>query len=68
MWAGADAWPSSLYGPYNRRMAVAVQDIVAIPGMPLRLLAGEEDIDRPIRWVHVSELEDPPRRGSRAAS
>jgi purine catabolism regulator len=40
-------------------MAVAVRDIVAIPGMPLRLLAGEEDIDRPIRWVHVSELEDP---------
>jgi purine catabolism regulator len=40
-------------------MAVTVKDIVAIPGMPLRLLAGEEDIDRPIRWVHVSELEDP---------
>ena len=40
-------------------MTVAVRDIVAIPGMPLRLLAGEEDIDRPIRWVHVSELEDP---------
>ena len=40
-------------------MAVTVQDIVAIPGMPLKLLAGEERSDRPIRWVHVSELEDP---------
>jgi PucR family transcriptional regulator, purine catabolism regulatory protein len=40
-------------------MAVTVQDIVAIAGMPLRLLAGEAHIDRPIRWVHVSELEDP---------
>jgi PucR family transcriptional regulator, purine catabolism regulatory protein len=40
-------------------MAVTVQDIVAIPGMPLRLLAGRALADRPIRWVHVSELEDP---------
>ncbi len=29
------------------------------PGMPLKLLAGKEHADRPIRWVHVSELEDP---------
>ena len=27
--------------------------------MPLKLLAGEEHADRPIRWVHASELEDP---------
>lgn len=47
-----------LYGPYNRFMAVSVRDIVDIPGMPLRLLA-DGDLDRPIRWVHVSELEDP---------
>ena len=40
-------------------MTVTVRDIVAIPSMPLRLLAGEHDADRPIRWVHVSELEDP---------
>ena len=40
-------------------MSVTVRDIVAIPGMPLRLLAGDEEADRPIRWVHVSELEDP---------
>jgi len=40
-------------------MTVAVRDIVAIPGMALRLLAGEQHADRPIRWVHASELEDP---------
>jgi purine catabolism regulator len=40
-------------------MAFAVHDIVSIPGMPLKLLAGEEGADRPVRWVHSSELEDP---------
>ncbi|MBI3648473.1 MAG: PucR family transcriptional regulator ligand-binding domain-containing protein [Actinobacteria bacterium] len=40
-------------------MAVTVKDILGVPGMPLRLLAGESDTGRPIRWVHVSELEDP---------
>ena len=28
--------------PYNRGMALTVRDIVTIPGMPLRLLAGDE--------------------------
>jgi purine catabolism regulator len=45
--------------PYNRRMAVTVQDILDVPGLSLRLLAGEETTRRPIRWVHASELEDP---------
>ena len=40
-------------------MALTVRDIVSIPGMPLRLLAGEDGADRPVRWVHSSELEDP---------
>ena len=40
-------------------MAVTVEDIVAIRGMPLKLLAGHEHAAQPIRWVHVSELEDP---------
>lgn len=40
-------------------MAVTVRDIVSIPGMPLRMLAGEDAADRPVRWVHSSELEDP---------
>jgi purine catabolism regulator len=40
-------------------MALTVRDIVSIPGMPLKLLAGEEASMRPVRWVHSSELEDP---------
>jgi len=40
-------------------MAVTVHDIVTIPGVPLRLLAGEDGLGRPVRWVHASELEDP---------
>jgi PucR family transcriptional regulator, purine catabolism regulatory protein len=40
-------------------MGVSVRDILEIPGMALRQVAGEGERDRPIRWVHVSELEDP---------
>ena len=40
-------------------MAVTVKDILGVPGMPLRLLAGDGSTDAPIRWVHASELEDP---------
>jgi purine catabolism regulator len=40
-------------------MALTVRDIVSIPGMPLRVLAGDRALERPVRWVHSSELEDP---------
>ena len=40
-------------------MAVTVKDILGVPGMPLRLLAGEGRTDASVRWVHASELEDP---------
>jgi purine catabolism regulator len=40
-------------------MAVTVKDILGVPGMPLRLLAGGDRTDAPVRWVHASELEDP---------
>ena len=40
-------------------MALTVRDIVAIPGMKLKLLAGEGATMLPVRWVHSSELEDP---------
>ena len=40
-------------------MSVSVRDILEIPGIALRLVAGEGETGRPIRWVHVSELEDP---------
>jgi purine catabolism regulator len=48
-----------LDGPYNPAVAVNVRDILGIPGMALRQVAGEAVSGRPIRWVHVSELEDP---------
>ncbi len=48
-----------MYDTYNAAMALTVKDIVSIPGMPLRLLAGEDALASPIRWVHASELEDP---------
>jgi PucR family transcriptional regulator, purine catabolism regulatory protein len=40
-------------------MALTIRDIVSIPGMPLRLLAGEQGASTPVRWVHSSELPDP---------
>ena len=40
-------------------MTLTIRDIVGIPGMPLRLLTGEARSEKPIRWVHSSELEDP---------
>ena len=40
-------------------MAVTVRDILGVPGMPLRLLAGEGHTEASVRWVHSSELEDP---------
>ena len=59
-----------LYDPYNRahgRHRAATSS--AIPGCPCACVAGEGETDRPIRWVHVSELEDPTpvAEGRRAA-
>jgi PucR family transcriptional regulator, purine catabolism regulatory protein len=43
----------------SRRMAVTIRDILSVSGLALRLLAGERRAGEPLRWVHVSELEDP---------
>jgi DNA-binding PucR family transcriptional regulator len=40
-------------------VALTVRDILAVPGLALRLVAGEPNLDRRVRWVHASELEDP---------
>jgi purine catabolism regulator len=40
-------------------VALTVRDLLAVPGLALRLVAGEQNIGRPVRWVHASELEDP---------
>src|ERR671918_2031131 len=51
--------PLALYGTYNPVVTVLIEDILRIPGLALKLVAGRAGASRPIRWVHVSELEDP---------
>ncbi|HEV8651945.1 MAG TPA: PucR family transcriptional regulator ligand-binding domain-containing protein [Actinomycetes bacterium] len=36
-----------------------VADLLAIDELSLRLVAGSSGVGRPIRWAHVSELDDP---------
>jgi purine catabolism regulator len=36
-----------------------LRDVSSIPDLGLRVLAGATALDRPLRWVAVSELEDP---------
>jgi purine catabolism regulator len=40
-------------------VALTVAEILTVPGLALRLVAGSAGADRPVRWVHISELEDP---------
>ena len=40
-------------------MALTLRDLVSTPELGLRLLAEGPDVDRPVTWVHVSELRDP---------
>jgi PucR family transcriptional regulator, purine catabolism regulatory protein len=49
----------SLYEPYNARMPLTVADLLKTPGLDVRLAAGQRGVRSVIRWVHVSELEDP---------
>lgn len=48
-----------MYVSYNPAMTVSVRDLLEAPGLDLRLLTERADLDHPVRWVHVSELEDP---------
>ena len=40
-------------------MPVTVADLVAAPALGLRLHTAGTPVDRPVSWVHVSELADP---------
>ncbi|WP_051944740.1 PucR family transcriptional regulator [Streptacidiphilus rugosus] len=42
-----------------RHSSVTVASLVAMPGLGLVVRAGEASLDRPVRWVHTSELDDP---------
>ena len=36
---------------------LTVKDLLS--GLDVRLLSGQAAIDVPVRWVHISELQDP---------
>jgi DNA-binding PucR family transcriptional regulator len=36
-----------------------VRELLAVKSLRLRLVAGEAGLDRPVRWAHAIELEDP---------
>ncbi len=38
---------------------ITVQDILEIPDLDLRLLAGAKSTSNPVRWVHITEVPDP---------
>ncbi|MFL5737071.1 MAG: PucR family transcriptional regulator [Actinomycetota bacterium] len=40
-------------------MTVSTRELLQNDRLGLKLLAGERHADRPVRWVHVSELDDP---------
>ncbi|HEX2050715.1 MAG TPA: PucR family transcriptional regulator ligand-binding domain-containing protein [Actinomycetota bacterium] len=40
-------------------MPLTVRDLLSVPGLGLTVVAGAAGLDRPIRWVHTSELQDP---------
>jgi purine catabolism regulator len=42
-------------------VTTTVADLLGIEELSLRLVAGEAGLARPIRWAHVSELNDPTR-------
>jgi purine catabolism regulator len=38
---------------------ITVQDILEIPELNLKLLAGGKSTSNPVRWVHITEVPDP---------
>ena len=36
-----------------------LSELIALPELGLKLLAGERQLDREIRWVHTTDLLDP---------
>lgn len=42
-------------------MPLTVGDLLELPGLGLKVVAGASGLDRAIRWAHTSELADPTR-------
>jgi purine catabolism regulator len=40
-------------------MAITISQLLELPDLSLKVVAGAEGLDRPIRWAHTSELGDP---------
>jgi purine catabolism regulator len=40
-------------------VAITVGDLLELEHLNLRVVGGQSGLDRPIRWVHTSELQDP---------
>ena len=40
-------------------MTLSVAEILRLPGVELELVSGADGRTNPVRWVHVSEIEDP---------
>ena len=38
---------------------ISVQDILDIPELNLKLVAGAKAVSNPVRWVHIAEMPDP---------
>lgn len=41
------------------KMSITIRDLLELPGLGLKVVAGEAGIDRAIRTAHTSELQDP---------
>jgi hypothetical protein len=53
--------PFAIDGKVLYEPPMRVGDLVQMPQLGLRVLAGEAHLDREIRWVHVTDLPDPER-------
>lgn len=57
-WSTVAAMAAPRQGP-NQRRPVTVRDVLALPAAAgAEVVAGHRGINRPVRWVHVSELLD----------
>ncbi|MFZ0325425.1 MAG: PucR family transcriptional regulator [Actinomycetes bacterium] len=45
--------------PLGRLRAPTLRTVLGMPGLSVVLRSGRDALDRPVRWVAVSELEDP---------
>jgi len=53
-------WPAtSMLPAMTPRTGLTVDDLIRLPALQLRVIAGRAGLSRRVAWAHVSELEDP---------